>query len=309
MRRRRNMWDVLVIGGGMAGLTAAWHAARHGLATALLEKEIGFGGQVATVNHLCGWPSVENVSGYALAGAVAEHGRRQGVELIQQGATSIVADHAGLAVRTPDGTQRARRVIAASGARPRGLGVRGEDALRGKGISHCADCDGPLYRDNDVVVVGAGDSAFQEALILAAFCRSVTVVIRSTIRAQRAYIERATGTANITFLWESVIEEIKGGDFVSGVVVRNVKTGKLSEIACSGVFPFTGVTPNTEYLPPEVTLDAQGLVSVDAQFRTSVPSISAVGAIRSHYSGQLINAAADGAAAVAPIVRELTGRA
>jgi thioredoxin reductase (NADPH) len=308
MRRRRNMWDVLVIGGGMAGLTAAWHAAQHGLATALLEKEIGFGGQVATVNQLSGWPSVENVSGYALASAVAEQARRQGVEFIQQSAASIVADHAGLAVHTTDGTQRTRRVVAASGARVRELGVLGEDAWHGKGVSHCADCDGPLYRDSDVVVVGAGDSAFQEALILATFCRSVSVVIRSTIRAKRAYIERATGTANIAFVWESVVDEIKGGDLVSGVVVRNVKTGALSEIACSGVFPFIGVSPNTDYLPTEVTRDAQGLVPVDEQFRTSVPSISAIGAIRSRYPGQLVNAAADGAAAVPPIVQELTGR-
>jgi thioredoxin reductase (NADPH) len=308
MRRRRNSWDVLVIGGGIAGLTAAWHAAQHGLATALLEKEIGYGGQVATVNQLTGWPSVETVSGYALASAIAEHGRRQGVELIQQGACSIVADHAGLAVHTTDGIQRARRIIAASGARLRKLGVPGEDTLLGKGISHCADCDGPLYRDSDVVVVGAGDAAFQEALILAAFCRSVSVVIRSAISARRAYIERATGTANITFVWESVVDEIKGGDSVTGVRVRNVETGKLSEIACSGVFPFVGVSPNTDYLPPEVTLDAQGLVGVDQQFRTSMPAISAVGAVRSQYPGQLVNAASEGAAAVTPIVRELTGR-
>ena len=308
MRRRRNLWDVLVIGGGMAGLTAAWHAAQRGLATALIEGEISYGGQVATVNVLSGWPAVEDVSGYALATAVAEQARRQGAELIQESALSIEADSGGLAVRTTNGRQRGRRIIAATGARLRKLGVVGEDRLLGKGVSHCADCDGALYRKSDVVVVGAGDSALQEALILAGFADTVTIVIRSTIRAKRAYIERVKGAGNITLLWDSVVDEISGDNFVTGVRTRNVKTGAITEVKCSGVFPFIGVEPNREYLPGDIKLDADDRVAVDERFRSSTPTISAVGALRSGYAGQLVNAAGEGAAAVASIAQELTGR-
>jgi len=305
VRRRRDIWDVVVVGGGIAGLTAAWYAARRGLATALFESQPNCGGQVATVNVLDDWPSAGESSGVELAAALVDRLRGQGVEVAYQPVRALVPGKGLLRVEAGGRTLRARRVIVATGARLRPLGVPQEEALRGKGVSQCAHCDGHFFRGQDVVVVGGGDAALQEALVLASGCRAVTIVARSKLRAKQGYVERAAGATNVRFVWDSVVDAILGDGTVSGVRLRNVKSGAITELACAGVFPFIGVEPSSGFLPPSVRRDESGLVLTDASLRTSEPAVFAIGAVRAGYTGELVNAAGEAAAAVAAIAGEL----
>lgn len=304
-RRRRDIWDVVVAGGGVAGLTAAWEASRHGLATALFEAEPLYGGQVANINVLDDWPATGEVSGVELANALVAKLRDEAVELVNEAVTGVSAGNGLLRVASETQTLRTRRVIVATGARLRRLGVPGEEALRGKGVSQCAYCDGSFFRNQDVVVVGGGDAALQEALVLAPICRSVTIVARSMLCARRAYVDRASGATNVRFVWDSVVERVLGNGTVAGVAVRNVKSGERQELPCTGLFPFIGTEPNTGFLPESVKREGSGLVMTDDQFRTSDRAVFAVGAARAGYSGALIHAAGEAAAAVAVIAREL----
>ncbi len=305
LRRRRDIWDVVVVGGGIAGLTAAWYAARRGLATALFESQPNCGGQVATVNVLDDWPSLGETSGVELAAALVDKLHGQAVEVSYQPVQRLVTGNALLRVEAEGHALRARRVIVASGARLRTLGLPQEEALRGKGVSQCAHCDGHFFRGQDVVVVGGGDAALQEALVLASGCRTVTVVARSRLRAKQGYVERAAGAMNIRFVWDTVVDAILGDGTVSGVRLRNVKSAALTELACAGVFPFIGVVPNSAFLPPSVRRDETGRVLTDERLRTSEPSVFAIGAVRAGYTGELVNAAGEAAAAVATIAGEL----
>jgi thioredoxin reductase (NADPH) len=305
LRRRRDIWDVVVVGGGIGGLTAAWYTARRGLPTAVIEAEGMLGGQVATVNALDDWPSTKDESGVELAIAMAAKLENSAVEIVHDPVSEVTRAGDLLLMRTGNRTFRTRRVIAASGAKLRVLDVPGADALRGKGVSLCAHCDGYFFKAQDVVVVGGGDSALQEALVLAPLCKSVTVVVRSQIRAKQAYVERAAGAANVKFVWDSEIDAVLGNGTVTGVRLRKLKSGELSEIACAGVFPFIGVEPNTAYLPASIRRDDSGRVITDERMRTAEASIFAIGAVRSGFSGELTGAAGEAAIAAAAIATDL----
>ena len=305
VRRRRDIWDVVVVGGGIAGLTAAWYAARRGLATALFESQPNCGGQVATVNVLDDWPSAGESSGVELAAALVDKLRGQGVEVSYQPVSAVVPGQGLLRIEAGGRPLRARRAIVATGARLRTLGVPQEEALRGKGVSQCAHCDGYFFRGQDVVVVGGGDAALQEALVLASGCRTVTIVARSRLRAKSGYVERAAGATNVRFVWDAVADAILGDGSVNGVRLRNVKSGATTDLACAGVFPFIGVEPNCGFLPPSVRRDESGRALTDESLRTSEPSVFAIGAVRAGYTGELVNAAGEAAAAVATIAGEL----
>jgi thioredoxin reductase (NADPH) len=305
LRRRRDIWDVVVVGGGIGGLTAAWYCARRGLPTALLESQGLLGGQVATVNALDDWPSTEEVSGVGLASAMAAKLESCGVGVSHEAVEDVKHEDGVLLVKTEKRTLRARRVVAAAGARLRALGVSGAEALHGKGVSQCAHCDGYFFKGHDVVVVGGGDSALQEALVLAPLAKSVTIVVRSRLRAKRAYIERAASAANVSWAWDSEVDAVLGNATVNGVGVRNVKTGERREIACSGVFPFVGVEPNTGFLPPSIRRDDSGRVITDERMRTAEPAIFAIGALRSGFSGELTGATGEAAIAAATIAGDL----
>jgi thioredoxin reductase (NADPH) len=305
LRRRRDIWDVVVVGGGIGGLSAAWYCARRGLPTALLESQGLLGGQVATVNALDDWPSTEEVSGVGLASAMAAKLESCGVGVSHEAVEDVKHEDGVLLVKTEKRTLRARRVVAAAGARLRALGVSGAEALHGKGVSQCAHCDGYFFKGHDVVVVGGGDSALQEALVLAPLAKSVTIVVRSRLRAKRAYIERAASAANVSWAWDSEVDAVLGNATVNGVGVRNVKTGERREIACSGVFPFVGVEPNTGFLPPSIRRDDSGRVITDERMRTAEPAIFAIGALRSGFSGELTGATGEAAIAAATIAGDL----
>ena len=303
-RRRRDIWDVVVVGGGIAGLTAAWQAARRGLSVALLEAQGLYGGEVATVNALDDWPASGTASGVELATALVEKLHAESVELIAEPATGVATEGDKLLVASAERTLRARRVIAASGAALRPLGVPGEEKLRGKGVSQCAHCDGGFYREQDVAVVGSGDAALQEALVLAETCRTIMIVVRGGLHARRGHVERAAGKTNIRFVWDTSVEAVLGDAAVTGLRVRD-KQGKSTTLACSGVFPFVGVAPATAWLPDTVRRDDHARVLTDDSFRSSEAAIFAVGALRAGYAGDLTNAAGEAAAAVRTIAAEL----
>jgi thioredoxin reductase (NADPH) len=306
LRRRRDIWDVVVVGGGIGGLTAAWYCARRGLPTALLEGEGILGGQVATVNTLDDWPAMGEVSGVELANSMREKLGNNSVELSYEAVTTIRSSQPGLLlVNTEKRTLRTRRVIAAAGAKLRALAAPGAERLRGKGVSQCAHCDGYFFKAQDVAVVGAGDSALQEALVLAPVARSVTIVVRSQLRAKRAYVERAAQAANVKFVWDSEVDEVLGNGTVTGVRLRNVQSGATSELACTGVFPFIGVEPNSGFLPPTIRRDDSGRVITDERMRTADPAIFAIGALRSGFSGELTGAVGEAAIAAATIASDL----
>jgi thioredoxin reductase (NADPH) len=307
LRRRRDIWDVVVVGGGFGGLTAAWYAARRGLPTALIEADVMLGGQVATVNTLDDWPSTKDESGVELAAAMHSKLENNAVEIVHQPVVEVKRAGDLLLVKTDTRIFRTRRVIAASGAKLRSLGVPGADALRGKGVSQCAHCDGYFFKGQDVVVVGGGDSALQEALVLAPLCKSVTIVVRSRLRAKQAYVERAAAAANVKFVWDAQVEEVLGNGTVDGVRLRNLGSGALTEIACAGVFPFIGVEPDTAYLPAAIRRDDSGRVITDERMRTAERSIFAIGAVRSGFSGELSGAAGEAAIAAAAIAADLAG--
>jgi thioredoxin reductase (NADPH) len=296
VRPRRGIYDLLVIGGGMTGLTAACHAARCGVGVALLEALPLFGGQIANVEEVEGYPAAGAVSGIALAVDLIEKCRALGVEFLEGEADALSIESGVHAVSAGGATHRAKSVIVASGARLKPLGVPGEAAFLGRGVSQCASCDGPLFQGEDVAVIGGGDAAVQEALVLAGFCRSVTLVCRSAMRAKRDMVDRLTGRDNVTFVWDSVVEEIAGRDVVERLKLRSLTDGSTSELACAGVFPFIGVAPNSGFLPEDVRREDDYVVTDDS-LRTSVPGVFAAGAVRRGYGGHLAEAAGEAVSA------------
>jgi thioredoxin reductase (NADPH) len=286
---------MLVVGAGVAGLTAAWHGARHGLAVGLIERGSIFGGQIATLGVIDDFPSTVAMSGADLAATLAGACRRAGAAIAEDEVTSVVADDGLIEVHTTQWVLRARHVVVATGASLRGLEVPGARGKEGRGISQCATCDGPLCRGRGVVVVGGGDSALQEALELAHVAARVNVVVRGRLRARQSYIDAASKCANLTFSWDSIVERVLGDDVVEGVQVRNMKTARTSDIACFAVFPFLGTTPNTAWLPASLERTPGGLVRVNAGLQSSMANVHAVGAARDGFSGSLASAAGDAA--------------
>ena len=302
MTQTENLYDVLVIGGGLAGLTAARLAAERGLSVAALDEGGHMGGLVMNVGRVDGFPAADGASGVELAAAALEALVEHGVEIIPESATAITFDGDGKTVITESGRHAARTLVLASGARLRALDVPGEAALFGRGVSQCADCDGGFFAGQHVVVVGGGDSALQEALHLADYAERITVVTRGdALRAKQGYIAQATANPKFAFRLSTKVQEILGGDTVEGVRIGPSGGGATEDIACAGVFVFVGLEPNVGYLPAAIARDAAGHVVTDAAFRTTVPGVYAVGAVRAGYSGQLASAVEEAAAAVATI--------
>ncbi|MBW8783342.1 MAG: FAD-dependent oxidoreductase [Novosphingobium sp.] len=302
MRPLKNLAEVAVIGGGLAGLSAARQAARLGKLVTLFEGSGLYGGLVATVGEVSGLPFGGEPSGQEIAIAALEECQKVGVRVIEAGVAQIglgeqlsLTDDLG-EFHQPDA------VIVASGASLRRLGVPGEEEFLGRGVSRCATCDGGFYRGREVVVIGGGDSAVHEALVLARTSGQVTVVSRSPLSAQREYIDKLDARENVRFVWGSEVTAIVGENGVSGVRLRNRNDGSESELACSGVFPFIGLEPNTRFLPPTL-LDADGLVRTNADFASADPRVFTVGAARANYGGHLIQAMAEGVGAAMAAAR------
>jgi thioredoxin reductase (NADPH) len=304
MRPLKNLCEVAVIGGGLAGLAAARHAARLGRLVTLFEGSGLYGGLVATVGEVDGLPVPGNFSGQDLAMHLLQDARKVGVQVIETAIATLELDPR-LALTDQQGrTYTPEALIIASGASLRKLGIRGEEELLGRGVSRCATCDGGFFRGQDVVVVGGGDGAVHEALVLARTSRRVIMVCRSPLRAKREYIDKLAARENVSFVWDSELTAILGDEGVSGVRLRNVKDGMSSEIECTGLFPFIGGVPNTGFAPPSL-LTATGHVHADPGLATSDARVFAVGAVRRDYGGTVVQAMAEGVGAAEAVARLL----
>ena len=301
-------YDIIVIGGGVSGLTAALFAARGGLSTLGLVSGIP-GGQLSTIERVEDFPGFPNgVAGFELGPALQEQAANAGAEFQMAEALRLEPIPDGWGVLTTDGELEGRTVIISTGSRPRELGVPGEDRLRGRGISHCASCDGPLLRGKSVVVVGAGDSGLQEALTLAEFASSVFVVERGEQpTAQAVYRERISQLPTISLLTRTVVEEVLGDEAVNGVRLRELASDSTGVFPLVAVFVYIGMRPNTELLGDVVGLDEDARVPTDLWLRTEQPGLFAAGDVRSSSAGQAITAAGDGATAAIAAARYLRG--
>lgn len=286
-------FDIAVIGGGIAGLTAAHHAALAGVSVAHFVEDGLPGGLVLNVGALDGWPASGPVGGAELAAGLLGQNEELGVTLVPS-RVDVVEGGTFKTLRGADGSWRARQVIVATGAALRPLEVSGAERLAGRGVSQCAWCDGGLYRDADVVVAGGGDAALSEAIHLGQFARSVTIVTRADMfRARRHYVSRIAADERYRLRWASEIVEVLGGDGVAGVRLRDRETGGEEVVDCRAVFVFVGLTPNAGLLGPAVARDARGFVVTDAGFETAMPGVFAIGAVRAGYGGRLTQAVAE----------------
>ena len=305
MRPLKNICEVAVIGGGLAGLSAARQAARLGRLVTLFEPTGMYGGQVATVHEVEGLPVPGHFSGQDLAIAQLEEARKIGVHIVETGVAKIELGETLTLTDDDGGAYHPEAVIIASGASLRKLGVPGEEEFAGRGVSRCATCDGGFFRGEDVVVVGGGDSAAQEALTLAKTSRKVIMVCRGPMSAKRDYIDRLAARENVEFMWDSEVAAIFGENGVAGVRLRNVASGAVSDLECAGVFPYVGVEPNTGFLPGSL-LAKGGHVKTNGGLATVDPRVFAVGAARAGYGGNLVEAMAEGVSAAEAAARRLT---
>ena len=286
--------DVLVIGAGIAGLHAARQALQSGLHTAILEAQL-YGGLVLNVNHLDG--AIAG-AGIDLATGLMTDLEDLGADRIEAGASAIVRDGADLIVESEAGRQRAGAVIIASGARFKRLGIPGEAGFEERGVSHCADCDGPLHQQQDMVVAGGGDSALQEALVLAQFARQVHLVQRgSGFRAQPHLAAQVAAQPNIVVHWRTRIEAVLGAQSVQAVRVHHQDGDTRQDIPCTGLFVYVGLQPAAEFVPAAVLRDPAGFLLTGATLQTAMPGVFAAGAVRAGCGGMLTHAIADGIAA------------
>ncbi|MGH8660263.1 MAG: NAD(P)/FAD-dependent oxidoreductase [Burkholderiales bacterium] len=278
-------YDLIVIGEGVSGLACASHARRAGLGVATFESNL-FGGLVLNVNELDGYPGAE--SGTLLASGLMQANSDAGVASIQEEVTAIRPGGGAFEVAA-GGAYRARQVVIASGARLRKLGVPGEDEYEGRGVSRCADCDAPMFQNEEVVVVGGGDSALQESLVLAKFCRKVHLVHRgSRFRARQHLADRVVSDPRIIPIWNATVEAILGAKMVEKV--RVTRNGRGQEIAAAGVFAYVGLEPNSACAPSAIGHDASGHIVTNSAFETPMAGVWAIGAVRAGYSGLLKDA-------------------
>ena len=293
------VYDVLIIGGGPGGYTAALYCARAGLSTVLFEK-LSAGGQMGLTTEIDNYPGFpEGVDGFTLGQKMEEGAERFGAKTVLADVRLVELAGDIKTVHTSEGDYEGRTVVIATGANPRKLGVPGEQELTGRGVSYCAACDGMFYRGKDVVVVGGGNSAAHDASILARICKSVTLVHRrDTLRATKIYHAPLEAAENLTFSWDSTVEEIVSeGGKLTGVKVKNVKTGEEKEIPCDGLFVSIGRSPATGLFKGILTLDPAGYIAADESTRTSIPGVFAVGDVRTKAMRQVVTAVADGATA------------
>lgn len=293
-----NTYEVIIVGGGPAGLTAGLYASRARLRTLLIEKGI-FGGQIANAAHVENYPGFpDGISGLELGELMHRQATEYGLETVAAEVYGIALAMGGTVIETTEGDYMANAVIIATGAEFNRLGVPGEERLTGRGVSYCATCDGPFFKDRVVAVIGGGDSAVEEGILLTRFASEVILIHRrDQLRASRLLQERAFANKKMAFLWDTVVEEILGNERVTGLRVRHVKTGSTSTIEASAAFIYVGQRPNSDCIGKLISLDEDGRIPTDERLETKIKGIFAAGDIRKNSSRQAITAAGDGATA------------
>ena len=295
----KHIYDMIVVGGGPGGYTAALYAARAGLDTVVLEK-LSAGGQMALTEQIDNYPGFEDgIDGFSLGEKMKRGTERFGVETKLTEVLSVDLSGTVKKAATSEGPLFARTIVLATGAGPRELGVESEQELIGKGVNYCAACDGMFYKNKTVVIAGGGNTAAADALILSRICRKVIVVHRrDTLRATKIYHEPLMKAENVEFRWDSEIIELLHDEKVIGIRLRNVKTGEETTLACDGVFVSIGRKPSSELVKDQVEVDSAGYIIADESTRTNIPGVFAVGDVRTKALRQVVTAVADGATAV-----------
>ena len=294
------MLDVIIIGSGPAGLAAAIYAMRAGLQTLVIEKQPMSGGQVLNTVDVDNYPGLPGIGGFELGMSFREHAEKLGAQFETAEVTAIeAAEEKEKIVVTAKESYRCRTIVLAMGAIHRMLGVPGEEALRGMGVSYCATCDGAFFRGKTVAVIGGGDVALEDALFLARGCEKVYLIHRrDELRGARSLQQRVFDTPNIEIIWDSIVESIDGEDMVKMLQIRNKKTNQQTSLALQGVFIAVGITPDTGLVSDLVACDAGGYVCADETCVTSIPGIFAAGDLRTKKLRQIVTAVADGANAI-----------
>ena len=298
--------NVIILGTGPAGLAAALYTARADLDPLLLTgTEIG--GQAASTDRIENYPGFpDGVGGSELADLFQKNAERFGTRMEYDSATEVDLTKRPFVVKTYSKEYLARTLIIATGASPNKLNIPGEKEFRGKGVSYCATCDGWFFKDKDVAVVGGGDSAMEESIFLTRYAKSVTVIHRrDELRASAILQKRAKNNSKIKFIWDSVVDEIQGGDGVDNLVVKNVKDGSTSDLKVDGIFIFIGHSPNTEMFANQLELDDKGYIISGKRMRTSIPGVFAAGEVCDPFFRQVITSAGMGAAAAISATRLL----
>jgi len=294
----RKSYEVIIIGGGPAGLTAGLYTSRSRLHTLLIEIGL-LGGQMTTTEVIENYPGFpQGISGDELSRSMEEQAKRFGLEVISHEVVEVKLEGDKKVVKTEESTYLCETLIICTGTEWRKLGIPGEKEFTGKGVSYCATCDGAFFKDSQIVVVGGGDSALTEALYLTKFAKELTIIHRrDALRGTKIYQESVFANPKIKLLWNSVMQEIKGDSVVQSVLVKNVKTGEMSELETEGVFLFIGLLPRSQFLHGLVNLDEAGYIITDKNCETSVKGIFAAGDCRKKLLRQVATAVGDGATA------------
>ena len=299
-------YDVIIIGSGPAGLTAAIYTGRARLKTLVIAGS-SWGGQLMLTSEVENYPGFpDGILGPELMNNMLKQAQRFGAEVVFEDAESVDFSKRPFKVKAGDTAYEGDAVIIATGASPRELGLESERRLKGKGVSNCAVCDGAFFKDKEVVVVGGGDSALQEALFLTKFAKKVRIIHRrSELRASKILQERAFENSKIEFVWNSVVEEILGEKRVEGVRIRRVDTGEVFEIPCEGVFVAIGYEPNTKIFKGQIEMDEKGYIIVKDNTKTSVEGVFAAGEAKDYRYRQAITAAGEGCQAALDTIKYL----
>ncbi|WIF94045.1 thioredoxin-disulfide reductase [Caminicella sporogenes] len=298
------IYDVVIIGSGPAGLAAGLYAARAKMKTLILEKNKA-GGQIVTTNEVANYPgSIENATGPSLIARMVKQAEEFGAQRKKDNVVEVDFSEKIKKVKGEKEEYKAKAVIIATGATPRKLGVPGEAELTGKGVSYCATCDADFFTGLEVFVIGGGDSAVEEAIYLTKFARKVTIVHRrDELRAAKSIQEKAFKNDKIEFIWNTTVKEIKGEGIVESIVLENLKTGEITEYKAKeedgtfGVFPFIGYIPLSEIFKGKVQMDERGYIITDVDMKTNVEGVYAAGDVRQKTLRQVVTAVADGAIA------------
>ena len=297
------IYDVVIIGAGPAGLAAGLYASRARLNTLIIEKEKA-GGQIVTTDEVANYPgSIENATGPSLVARMKEQAEGFGAKMVLDTITEVKLDGETKVLKGEKDEYQARTVIIATGANPRRIGCPGEKELTGRGVSYCATCDAAFFEDMEVYVIGGGDTAVEEGMYLTKFARKVTIVHRrDELRAAKSIQEKAFANDKMEFMWNSVVEEIKGDGIVESMVVKNLETGELTEIVADeedgtfGIFPFIGFVPATALFEGIIDME-HGYIVTDADMKTNIDGVFAAGDCRVKSLRQVVTATADGAIA------------